>query len=265
MGGISSALNITRSGMQKQETEVAVKAQNLAGQGVIAYKRQGVLAADLPYQDLAQAGSSTSLSGTINPTGMQVGLGVKVVGINRSFNQGDLIRTDRDLDIAIQGDGFYAITLPDGTTAYTRAGAFEKDAQGNLVTIIGGYKLNPSITIPTTAASVTITPDGQVVASVNGTMSTVGQIQLATFVNEPGLHAEGDNLFKVTDASGPATLGNPMSTNFGKLMQMWQEGSNVNSVEEITDLIKIQRLYEMLTKVLNAGDSMLEAANRVGR
>jgi flagellar basal-body rod protein FlgG len=262
---VSSGLHIAQTGLDVLSTHMAVKAQNLSAQGVTAYKRQGLLSADLPYQDLAQAGSSTSLSGTINPTGMQVGLGVRAAGIYRSFNSGDLVRTERDLDIAIQGDGFFAITMPDGSNAYTRAGVFEKDAQGNIVTVLGGYKVSPSITIPSNAEAVSITPDGQVIVTAAGQMSTVGQLQLTTFMNPAGLHAEGDNLFRATDASGTPTTGNPMSEKRGKLMQMWQEGSNVNSVEEITDLIKIQRLYEMLTKVLNAGDSMLEAANRVGR
>jgi flagellar basal-body rod protein FlgG len=261
---LSSALNIARSGLQLQEMQVAIKSQNLASQGVDGYKRQYLVAFDLPYQDVDVVGAQTSSTGNLNTVGMQVGMGVKAAGIYRSFQNGDYIKTDGDLDLAIQGDGFFQVTMPDGTLAYTRAGAFTVNPQGQIATIYGSV-ISPAITIPNTARSISINDEGQV--SINdGTVETVvGQLQLSTFVNSSGLKAIGDSLFVQTAASGTPDTGNPGTLRRGSIMQGWKESSNVNSVEEITDLIKVQRAYEMLTKVLNAGDTMMQAANNIGR
>jgi flagellar basal-body rod protein FlgG len=264
MPGIIRAFNITKSGLQLQETNIAIKSQNLAAQGVDGYKRQYLVAQDLPYQDVSMVGAPTSASGTVNTTGLSIGSGVKAAAIYRSFTDGDLVNTGNGLDLAISGDGFFQITMPDGTHAYTRAGIFQLNGTGQLTTA-SGYPVAPGITIPPTANGIKITEDGQVVVEITGQTApqVVGQLQLSTFVNPSGLRALGDNLFAETPASGTPDTGTPTTNKRGSIRQGWRESSNVNPVEEITDLIKIQRAYEMLTKVLNTGDAMMEAANRV--
>jgi flagellar basal-body rod protein FlgG len=264
MTAVSTALNIARTGLQLQEMQVAIKSQNLASQGVDGYKRQYLVAFDLPYTDLDAVGAATSSTGTVNTTGLQMGMGVKPAGIYRSFQNGDLVKTDGDLDMAIQGDGFFKVSMPDGTTAYTRAGAFTLNPQGQITTIYG-HTVSPGITIPNTAKSITINEEGQVSINNGATEVIVGQFDLATFVNPSGLKAMGDSLFMETAASGAADAGTPGTARRGMIKQGWREQSNVNAVEEITDLIKVQRAYEMLTKVLNAGDTMMQAANSIGR
>lgn len=256
---VMRAFHIARTGLQLQEMNVAVKSQNLASQGVDGYKKQFLVAQDLPYQDIA--------SNPDSPAGLQVGLGVKPAGIYRIFSAGDFIKTDAALDMAIAGDGFFRVTMPDGTIGYTRAGAFEKTPEGRIVTLVGGYELTPGITIPANAEGISISELGEVFAKVPGqtTPQSLGQMQIATFVNPVGLRAIGENLFVETDASGTPTVGNPGVDKRGKIKQGFRESSNVDSVEEITELIQIQRIYEMLTKVINTGDKMWEAANAMGR
>lgn len=208
-------------------------------------------------------GAQTSTTGTINNMGIQVGSGVKAMGVYRSFSQGDMINTGEAYDFAIQGDGFYQISRPDGSIAYTRMSKFDVSPTGQLTTP-NGDPLIPNISIPNNAVAVDINNDGQISVELNdGTISILGQFQIATFINNNGLKAIGNNLFIETPASGAPLLGTPNSDNRGYIMQGWRESSNVNSVEEITDLIKIQRGYEQITKVINTGDSMMEASNRM--
>lgn len=265
MSGLISALNIAKTGLYLNETSTAIESQNLSSQGVTGYKRQYPVAQDLGYSDVSQAGSSTS-GATLSTVGIPVGLGVKMAGIYRSFSQGEPIMTENPLDIMINGNGFFQIQMPDGSTGYTRAGILEKNAQGQITTI-DGYSLLPAITIPSNAESIHISGDGQVQVTLPGqqTAQTIGQIQLATFINPNGLRAVGKNAFLETQASGTANVSNPETNGTGSLLQGAQEGSNVNPIEAITNLIKIQHAYEHLTKVVSTSDAMYEAANRMSR
>ncbi len=261
----SSAFNIARTGLQLQELHLSIKSQNLAAQGVDAFKRQYLVSQDLPYQDLLMVGAQTSSTGTLNNTGLQIGSGVKAMGVYRSFSQGDMVNTGEPFDFAIQGDGFYQISRPDGSIAYTRMATFTVSPTGQITTP-AGHPLIPNITIPNNAVAVDINNDGEVSVELpDGSITTLGQLQIATFVNNNGLKSIGDNLYIETPASGTPILGVPNSDNRGYIMQGWKELSNVNSVEEITDLIKIQRWYEQITKVINTGDSMMEASNRMAK
>lgn len=262
---INTAFHATRTGLQVQETLLATKAGNIASQAADGYKKRYCVSYDLPYQDSGGVGASTSDTGTISPTGIQLGSGVQVAAIYAVFTQGDPIQTNNPLDIMIDGDGFIEVTLPDGTTAYTRVGALQKDATGRLVMPKTGFSISPSVTIPATASAVSISPSGQVNVKLAGSASEqlAGQIEIATFVNPTGLRAIGDSMFIETPASGSASKGKPGSDVRGSVRQGYREGSNVNAVEEITDLIKIEKIYEMLTKVLKTGDAMMEAVNRV--
>ena len=265
--GIHRAFNIARTGLEVQESMMAVKAQNLAAQSADSFKKQYVVATDLPYIDESGVGSTiSSLGNNLNPTGTQIGLGVRNAGIYRSFTQGDLSQTGEAFDVAIQGNGYYQITLPDGTAAYTRLSTFQKGPDGTLQTITG-YPLSPKITVPINAVSLKVSEDGQVMVEIEGQVGyqTLGQIQLVTFINPNGLKCLGDTMFVETTASGTPNIGQPGTLQFGTLRQGYREQSNVNSIEEITDLIAIQRIYETLTRVLSTGDQMMDATNRIGR
>jgi flagellar basal-body rod protein FlgG len=262
---ISTAFHVTRTGLQLQEMNLAIKAQNIAAQGADGYKKQYLVSYDLPYQDLGSVGSATSDAGTFSPTGIQIGLGVQAGGIYRVFTPGDPIQTGEPLDLLIDGDGFLEVLLPDGTSAYTRVGSLQKDANGQLVMPKTGYPLVPNIVIPAAATSVKVNPIGQVYATVGGAEQLLGQIEIATFLNPSGLKAIGDSMFTPTNASGTAAKGVAGTEKRGTIRHGWREGSNVNAVEEITDLIKIEKIYDMLTKVLKTGDAMLESTNHVGR
>ena len=208
--------------------------------------------------------SVTSNAGTIVPAGVQVGLGVKPVSVYRINEQGSLIATNNQLDIAIKGRGFLQVTLPDGTTAYTRDGALKLSNTGEIVTA-DGFVVQPSITVPTNATTLTINADGQVQATIPGQVNQqlLGQLQLANFINEPGLQSNGDNLLVETEASGPPTVGNPGDIGFGQLQQFFLEQSNVNMVSEMTDLITAQRAYEINSKVIQASDSMMGTITQI--
>lgn len=260
------ALHTAATGLHLQELHVNIKSQNMSAQGVHGYKKQYLAAADLPYQDLGKVGADSSGADTRIPSGLQIGMGVKPAGIYRSFKAGDMIQTDNPLDIAISGDGFFPVQMPDGTQAYTRAGIFGKNQEGLIVTP-DGYTLGQGITIPPEASDVFINETGQVFVSVPGQVERqqIGEILLSTFANPAGLKSVGKNLFTETESSGNAIEGQPMTDNRGALKQNFLEGSNVDAVEEIIDLIKIQRWYEMLTKVINTGDAMLEASVRMGK
>ena len=252
------ALDIAATGMQAQQTNVEVISNNIANMTTTGFKRQRAEFQDLIYQNLRRVGSNSSDSGSIVPSGAQIGLGVKTAAIYRINEQGNLQQTSNSLDLAIQGNGYFQVTLPSGATAYTRDGTFGLAPDGTIVTA-DGYVVQPGIQVPTNATSVTINTSGQVQATISGQTApqTLGQIQLAAFPNDAGLQAEGGNLFVQTSASGAPVQGNPASPGFGSVMQGFIETSNVNVVSEITNLITAQRAYEMNSKVITTSDQML--------
>ena len=252
------SLDIAATGMLAQQRNVEVVSNNLANMNTTAFQRRRTEFHDLIYQDLRRVGTTSSDAGTIVPTGVQIGLGVKLAAVYRIHEQGNLEATDNTLDLAIQGKGFFQVLLPDGTTAYSRDGTFQLNGTGLMVTH-DGYQVQPGITIPSNAIDVTVNNSGQVQIKIEGqtALSTVGQLQIATFLNDAGLEAIGDNLYKETPASGAATTGNPASTGFGSILQGFLETSNVNAVEEISNLISAQRAYEMNSKVIQTSDEML--------
>ena len=257
MVSIARAFNIARTGMQVQEKNLAIKSQNLAAQGVDGYKRQFLLAQDIGYD--YEAGQPDA------PIGLNIGMGVEVGGTSRVFSNGDYIKTDAPFNVAIDGDGWFEVTMEDGTIAYTRAGAFDKNAQGQIVTMVGNHQLSPGITIPPNAIGVSISENGEVYVTIPGAptiQQLVGQIQLTRFNNNNGLRAIGENLFiPVTEKSGDAIAGIPSVDGAGKIKQGYLESSNVDSVEEITSMMLIQRIYELLTKVFSTGERMMDAAS----
>lgn len=253
------SLWIAKTGMEGQQTKLDAISHNLANTATNGFKRGGVVFEDLMYQNLRPAGAATSEQ-TQLPTGLQVGLGVRVAGSTRNFSQGTLQQTGATTDIAIKGNGFFQIQMPDGSTGYTRDGAFQVDANGQLVTN-AGYPVQPGITIPANALSVTIGADGTVQVTTPGataTPTTVGQIQLASFVNPSGLEPRGQNLFVETAASGTPNAGAPNTNGLGALQQGFVEGSNVNVVEELVSMIATQRAYELNSKAITTSDQMLQ-------
>ena len=252
------SLDIASTGMQAQQTNVDVISNNLANMTTTGFKRRRAEFQDLIYQNLRRVGSNTSDTGTIVPAGAQVGLGVRTAAIYRISEQGTLQQTSNSLDVAIRGNGYFGVTLPSGETAYTRDGTFGLSPAGEIVTA-DGYPVVPGVTVPTNAQTITISQSGDVQVTLAGQTAsqTVGTLQLSIFPNEAGLDAQGDNLFLQSGASGSAVTGNPNAPGFGGLMQGFVEGSNVNVVTEITNLITAQRAYEMNSKVITTSDSML--------
>lgn len=252
------SLDIASTGMLAQQRNVEVISNNLANMNTTAYQRRRTEFHNLIYQDLRRVGSTSSDNGNVVPTGVQVGLGVKLAAVYRIHEQGNLTATDNSFDMAVQGKGFFQVQLPTGETAYTRDGTFQLNQNGQMVTH-DGYPLQPGINVPSNAVDVTINNAGEVLAQIEGqvALQNVGQIQLATFQNEPGLQAIGDNLLLETPASGSAVTGNPASTGFGSILQGFLETSNVNAVEEISQLISAQRAYEMNSKVIQTSDEMM--------
>jgi flagellar basal-body rod protein FlgG len=252
------SLDIAGTGMQAQQTNVEVISNNIANMTTTGFKRRRAEFQDLIYQDLRRVGSNSSDTGTIVPAGAQVGLGVKTAAIYRINEQGNLQQTANSLDLAISGNGYFQITLPSGDTAYTRDGTFSLSPTGEIVTA-DGYVVQPGITVPSNALSVAINTTGQVQVTTAGTTAptTVGQLQLATFPNEDGLDAQGDNLFLQSGASGNPVTGTPASPGIGTVMQGFIETSNTNVVTEITNLITAQRAYEMNSRVITTADQML--------
>ncbi|WP_428376596.1 flagellar basal-body rod protein FlgG [Lichenicoccus sp.] len=253
------ALDIAGTGMQAQQTNVEVISNNIANMTTTGYKRTRAEFQDLMYQNLRRVGSNSSDGGSVVPSGAQVGLGVKTAAIYRISEQGTLQQTSNSLDLGIQGNGYFQVTLPSGDTAYTRDGTFALAADGTIVTS-DGYTVAPGITVPANAQSVAINGSGQVQVTIAGqtAAATVGQIQLAVFPNEAGLDAQGSNLLLQTTASGSPTTGNPSAAGFGSVMQGFVESSNVNVVTEITSLITAQRAYEMNSKVITASDDLMQ-------
>jgi flagellar basal-body rod protein FlgG len=252
------SLWIAKTGMEGQQTKLDTIAHNLANVSSNGFKRGHVVFEDLIYQNLRQAGANSSEQ-TQLPTGLQVGLGVRPVATSRIFSQGNLQQTTNNLDIAIKGNGFFQIQMPDGTVGYTRDGSFQVDANGQLVTN-SGYVVQPGITIPANAQSVTIAADGTVTASLPGQAApqNIGQLQIASFVNPAGLDPMGSNLFAETAASGTPNSGSPQSNGLGALQQGYVETSNVNVVEELVSMIQTQRAYEMNSKAIQTSDQMLQ-------
>ncbi|WP_184721033.1 flagellar basal-body rod protein FlgG [Caulobacter sp.] len=258
------ALRTAASGMSAQQLNVEVISHNIANMNTIGFKRQRAEFQDLLYQQIERAGSQSSNDGNIVPTGVQVGGGVKAGSVYRIIEQGTPTLTDNPLDIAIQGKGLLPILLPSGETAYTRAGNFSTNDQGQIVTE-DGYLVQPGITIPQNTTDITISKTGLVQVKLDGQPApqTIGQIQLANFMNEGGLEQIGDNLLLETAASGAANLAAPGEPGFGVLMQHYTEASNVDAVTEITSLITAQRAYEMNSKVITTADQMLQATSQL--
>ena len=240
------SLWIAKTGMEGQQTKLDAIANNLANVGTNGFKRAGVQFEDLMYQNLRSAGSATSDQSQL-PTGLQVGLGVRAAASTRNFGQGSLNQTGNNMDVAIKGQGFFQIQMPDGSTGFTRDGAFQVDANGAMVNS-AGYPLQPGITVPANALSVSIAADGTVNATIPGQVApqVLGQLQLASFVNPAGLESRGGNLFGETAASGTPNAGAPNSNGLGGLQQGFVEGSNVNVVEELVSMIATQRAHEMV-------------------
>jgi flagellar basal-body rod protein FlgG len=254
------ALWAAKTGLDAQQTQMTVTANNLANVATNGFKKSRAVFDDLLYQNASQVGAATSQT-TLSPTGLQLGTGVRVVSTERTYTQGSLDNTGNSLDMAIQGRGFFQVLQPDGTMAYTRDGSFQLNAQGQLVNSTG-YPLQPAITIPTGAQSVTIGADGIVSVLVpgNSTPTTVGTIQLADFINPAGLQTMGGNLAVESAASGSPTTGNPGLNGLGTVVQGSVEASNVNVVEEMVNMIETQRAYEMNSKAVQTTDQMLQYA-----
>jgi flagellar basal-body rod protein FlgG len=258
------ALQIAATGMAAQELNVQVIANNIANLQTTGYKRQVAEFEDVLYDHIRRIGTQTSAQGNQLPVGVDLGSGVKTVGTPRLMTQGTLTQTSAPLDIAVQGDGFFKILLPDGTFAYTRDGSFQLDSQGRIVTAQGNV-VQPGITIPQNSTSLTINAQGQVSVIPQGTTTptVLGQLVLTRFINEAGLLPIGDNLFQQTPASGPPQDGTPGLDGLGSVQQGSLEQANVDAVTEITNLITAQRAYEMNSKVITAADQMLQTTNQL--
>lgn len=258
------SLSIGATGMLAQQLNVEVISNNIANMATTGFKRQRAEFQDLLYQNIRRVGAQSSDAGTVVPTGVQVGAGVRTAAVYRINDQGNVTVTDNPLDIAIRGKGYFEVTLPNGDTAYTRAGSFQLNSEGVLVTS-DGFALNPQITIPQQTVDITVNASGEVLAKLDGQVQpqNVGRIQLAVFPNEAGLEALGDNMFRNTPASGDAQTGNPGDPGYGRLLQGSLETSNVNMVAEITNLITAQRAYEMNSKVIRTTDEMMTTVTQM--
>lgn len=259
------ALFTAATGMIAQQLNLDVIANNLANVNTTGFKKSKADFQDLMYQVLQEPGVSTSQQG-VSPTGIQVGLGVRPASVSKLFSEGDFESTNNPLDVAIEGDGFFQVTLPSGETAYTRSGAFKLNQDGTLVTA-DGFEITPTITVPPDALGITISTDGIVtVRQPNvATPTEVGQLQTVRFQNPAGLRAMGRNLFQETESSGTPTTGNPGENGFGTLAQGFLESSNVSVVEEIVQMVTGQRAYEANSKVIQTADAILSTAINVKR
>jgi len=259
---MNAALWAAKTGLDAQQTEMAVISNNLANVNTTGFKQDRAVFEDLLYQNQTQAGADTSQT-TQSPSGMSIGTGTQVVATEKDYSQGSLTQTGNPLDVAVQGQGFFQIQMPDGTTAYTRDGTFQTNAQGQLVTS-SGYLVQPGITIPQGAQSVTIGSDGTVSVTLAGQSAAtqIGQLQLANFINPPGLQPIGQNLLVQSASSGSPQTGSPGQNGLGTLSQGHLESSNVNVVEELVNMIQTQRAYEMNSKAINTVDQMLQYATQ---
>ena len=258
------ALYIASTGMSAQEHNVEVISNNIANMRTTGFKKQRAEFQDLLYQAYRRSGSSTSDQGTVVPAGIEIGSGVKTAATPRIMSQGTVTPTEKELDVAVRGEGFFQIQLPDGRTAYTRDGSFERDSSGQLVNV-DGYQVQPGIVIPDNSTSISISSDGmvEVFLGSESTPTQIGQIQLTRFVNKAGLESLGDNLFVETGASGSPQTGVPASDGMGNLQQGYLEMANVNAVTEIADLIAAQRAYEMNARVISGADEMMSATSQL--
>ncbi len=258
------SLSIAATGMLAQQLNVEIISNNIANMNTTGYKRRRAEFQDLLYQNQERVGSTSSDTGTIVPSGVQIGLGVKTSAVYMITEQGNLVSTSNTFDLAINGEGYFQVTLPSGETGYSRAGSFQLSPTGQIVTA-DGYTVQPGITIPNNSFGVTVNASGQVLVKLAGVVAeqNVGQLQLALFPNAAGLQAIGDNLFLETAASGTAQTGLPDATGFGAILQNFLETSNVNTVTEITNLITAQRAYEMNSKVIQTSDEMLNTLTRM--
>ena len=250
-----------KTGLDAQQTRMAVVSNNLANASTTGFKRGRAVFEDLLYQNVHQAGGQTSQD-TQAPTGLHLGTGVRVVATERTFNQGNLNSTGNGLDMAIKGRGFFEVLLPDGNSAYSRDGSFQTNADGQLVTA-SGYAVQPGINLPPNLLSVTVGSDGLISAQIAGQPAPVpvGTMQLSDFINPGGLQPRGENLYVETGASGPPTPGTPGLNGLGSIAQGFLEGSNVNVVEELVTMIETQRAYEMNSKAIATSDQMLHYIN----
>ncbi len=258
---MAQSLWVAKTGLDAQQTRLSVISNNLANVNTNGFKKDRAVFNDLMYQTVRQPGASSSQN-TQLPSGLMLGTGVRVVATEKLHSQGSISQTENPLDVAVSGNGFFQILMPDGATAYTRDGAFQRDSNGQLVTA-NGFPLQPAITVPPDTQSLSIGQDGTVSALVTGSTAPtqIGTIQLADFINPTGLQAIGDNLFKETASSGTAQPGTPGLTGLGLLIQGSLEGSNVNVVEELVNMIETQRAYEMNAKAIETTDQMLQFAS----
>ena len=258
------ALQIAASGMSAQQMRVDVVSNNLANMSTSGYNARRAEFADLHYQQVTRPGTVNAEDGTVLPTGVQVGLGVRPTAVSVLVQQGSLLETGGELDLAVEGKGYIEVTLPSGISAYTRDGGLKRSADGLIVTS-DGYEVAPGLTIPTDARSISINAAGEVFAYFNDQVAPqqLGQITLATFANEKGLEAMGSNLYLETAASGAASVSVPGEDGLGTLRQGYLEESSVDPVREVTELIKAQRGYELNAKVITAADEMLAATTQV--
>ena len=253
-----NSLWISKTGMEAQQMQLDVISNNLANVSTNGFKRGNAVFEDLMYQNLRQVGSNTAEQSTL-PTGLQVGLGVRTVATSRNFSQGSMQQTNNNLDTAIQGNGFFQITMPDGSTGYTRDGSFQLDSQGRMVTA-NGLLVQGGITVPSNATKVSVASNGTVTAAIPGTTApqNIGTITLANFVNPAGLQPNGQNTYQESAASGQPVVGTAGANGLGTVMQGFVETSNVNVVQELVGMIQTQRAYEMNSKAISTSDQMLQ-------
>jgi flagellar basal-body rod protein FlgG len=255
------ALWIAKTGLDAQQTRMSMVSNNLANVNTMGFKRDRAVFEDLLYQNLSQTGAATS-EDTQDPSGLNIGTGVRIVATEKNFLQGTIVETGNPLDMLVEGRGFFQILLPDGGQAYTRNGSFKIDSDGRVVTA-SGYEIQPAISIPDGVESITVAADGTVQAKLPGQtdLATLGSIQIADFINPAGLQPRGQNLYLESAASGTPQLGTPGLDGLGSLIQGSLEGSNVNVVEELVNMIQTQRAYEMNSKAIATGDQMLQYLN----
>jgi len=258
---MNKALWIAKTGLDAQQTRMSVISNNLANVNTTGFKKGRAVFQDLIYQTVRQAGAQAAQD-TELPSGLMLGTGVRTVATEKMFTQGNVTQTENSLDMAIEGRGFFQILMPDGNIAYTRDGSFQMNSDGQLVTS-GGYEVQPGIVIPEGTLSLTVAEDGAVSATVAGNVApiVVGNLQLADFINPAGLQPIGQNLFTETAASGAPQAGNPGLDGRGRLLQGFLESSNVNTVEELVNMIETQRAYEMNSKAISTADAMLQYVN----
>lgn len=257
------SLWISKTGLDAQQTNMDVIANNLANVSTNGFKRSRAVFEDLLYQTIRQPGANSSQQ-TQLPSGLQIGTGVRPVASEHIFTQGNMTKTDNPLDVAINGQGFFQVLLPDGTTAYSRDGSFHIDSQGALVTS-SGFHVQPAITIPANSLSVTIARDGTISVMKSGSAAptTAGQLQLVNFVNPAGLQSMGENLYLETASSGTPNANTPGTNGLGLLNQGYVEASNVNVVEELVNMIQTQRAYEINSKAITTSDQMLQKLTQI--